>query len=221
MKERPILFSGPMVRAILAGNKTQTRCLIQPRHLSGTGFPMPTLAHAETLTACIGKFCHYGVAGDRLFGRETWYCDHAFAGDHVGTCSGCVRCKHTDEDRIAQWREELYYRADGEPEMEGERVRWRPSIFMPRWASRLTLEILAIRVQRLQDISEEDAKAEGVDFEVAYLDNEYGQPTGNVGKKYRGEFSRLWDAINGARASWASNPWVWAVTFKSLETIRA
>lgn len=156
VKERPILFSGPMVKAILAGKKTQTRRLVKaPRG-------------SEPSHAGVDFGCPYGQLFDRLWVRESWQCNHA------------------DQDRS-----KVNYRADGR-----DRLLWTPSIHMPRWASRITLEVTDVRVQRLQDISEEDAKAEGAEGREA--------------------FASLWDAINGNRASWASNPWTWAIGFRVL-----
>lgn len=201
-RERPILFSGPMVKAILAGTKTQTRRLIQPRHLNGTGFPMPTLAHAESLTACIGQFCPYGVPGDRLWVRETWCLAHP---DY-----------HSEEEGLRKGRPVLdgrwcHYAATDDVDMS-DGPGWRPSIFMPRWASRLTLEVLAVRVQRLQDTSDEDIQAEGIAPEYVS-----GPGAADFAMQRRLALAELWDKINGKRAPWASNPWVWVVTFKRLE----
>ena len=157
MKERPILFSAPMVMAILAGTKTQTRRVIKPQ---------PSVA----------QNCPYGTPGDHLWVKETFWT----GGDAVN------------------------YRADGEmPEYMRDVSRWKPSIFMPRKLSRITLEILDVRVERVQDISEEDAKDEG---------GLYGAGS------YRDGFAVLWDSINGKKHPWESNPWCWVLTFKPCET---
>lgn len=141
-KAKPIIFSGPMVRAILGGKKTQTRRIVKPQPepwAPNDAFlqwknPEPlTLSHFKAL-------CPYGKTGGRLWVRETFYAD--------------------DEDR------DVFYRADRRDEAFIGNKGWRPSMFMPRWASRLTLEITGIRVERLQDISEEDAQAEGVTEEL-------------------------------------------------------
>ena len=212
MRERPILFSGPMVRAILAGRKTQTRRLVKAPHAadawifdgalglweSGIEADYGRLGHGEYVR------CPYGVPGDRLWVRETWYCD----------------VPHDDPDRD----EHLYYRADGEARDQFEQLDppnirlWKPSIHMPRWASRLTLDVTGVRVERLQDISEEDARGEGV---TPFAHDPEGdcwtaQPPE---RKHRAAFEYLWGEINGwqgeprARAPWASNPWVWVVEF--------
>lgn len=226
MKERPILFSTPMVRAIEHGTKTQTRRVITPQWptclttsgywgcgIAREGASYPTARHqirsdAFHVHTRLGDgrdvfiYCPYGKPGDRLWVRETWAVAHA------------------DPPRILaeQRRDALTYAAEWTEEdlAENKRIvravpglaatyrenRWRPSIHMPRWAARLELEITSVRVERLQDISEEDAQAEGV---------------GSFGWPYRPTFMSLWDRINGERAAWASNPWVWVVEFKRIE----
>lgn len=199
MKERPILFSAPMVRAILAGRKTQTRRIVKPQ---------PSVIHrlyrdASILTNLLFRRkdqtirSPYGTIGDRLWVRETW---------------AIHQCADSESERV-------HYRADcatgAEPccPYDGERIKkWRPSIFMPRWASRITLEITEVRVQRLQAISEEDAAAEGVSSPMPFKwrKDEWQNETPNIAR-----FAALWESINGA-ASWAANPWVWAITFKMI-----
>lgn len=203
MKERPILFSAPMVRAILDGAKTQTRRVVKlgapprgcrPWRLQGNDnirFPVFVAdADAPGDFGAAGSIkCPYGVPGDRLWVRETWYGD---------TLDGVV------------------YRADIDQLDEGQ---WRPSIFMPRWASRITLEITDVRVQRLQDISEEDARAEGCTGRDPEPADEGGTIYAWKGRSAapdaRAHFAALWDSINGDGA-WAANPWVWALTFKKV-----
>jgi hypothetical protein len=179
MKERPILFSGPMVRAILDGSKTQTR-----RTFKGTtehkGPYNPAYMEAHQQASGWGSICPYGIPGDRLWVRET------FAQDVAG-CPGGIS-----------------YRADHfDPKGDGPAhpMKWRPSIFMPRISSRILLEITDVRVQRLQEISDEDARAEGYDRSHAFP---------------REWFALLWERINGT-GSWDANPWVWAITFRRLE----
>ena len=180
MKERPILFSGPMVRAILDGRKTMTRRVMKPQ-------PEDYPYHHGLAVYRVAKKCTYGVPGDLLWVRETW------ASDVDGCPAG------------------LSYRADHlDPRGDGPAnpMRWRPSIFMPRWASRLTLRITSIRVERVQDITEADARAEGFK-DVA-------------GKYARGDeariwFAELWDDINAKRGfGWDANPWVWVVGFEQV-----
>lgn len=213
-KERPILFSGSMVRAILEGRKSQTR-----RIVGAIGnFPLVNLAeHPNPLSpgpysgrfndsmswgwprleegchAPLGgwlEWCPYGVPGDRLWVRETWAVDAPLA-----------QVQRENEDMMGPsgFGHGPYFRAD--PVHENAGLKWRPSIFMPRWACRLVLEVTAVRVERLQDISETDAKAEGV------------EPADCCLAYYHG-YSKLWDSINAKRAPWASNPWVWAITFR-------
>ena len=198
MKERPILFSAPMVRAILAGTKTQTR-----RAVKSTGmYAIDASIHGEEVArrelAALATRCPYGQAGDQLWVRE------AFSGprcmDASDGCKAVPPSKWGDCSRIWYW-------ADGNP-TEGDWTRPRPSIHMPRWASRILLEITAVRVERLQDISETDAEAEGIQEIVdAGVDHD-GTP--------RDAYRALWEQINGAD-SWSANPWVWVVEFKRAE----
>lgn len=194
MTERPILFSAPMIRALLAGTKTQTRRVAKPPFdlLFAGGAKPGMLARAP-----------YGVAGDRLWVRETWGFDsrvrHDFKPIGQHDLSGMDLLTHT------------LYRAttDDQP------PRWRPAIHMPRWASRITLEVTEVRCQRLQEISEDDARAEGV--ESANGHPELGAIIGR-GPSYREGFAQLWRTINGARpgCSWADNPWLWCVSFRRI-----
>lgn len=219
-KERPILFSGPMVKAILEGRKTQTRRIVkvQPQLIDGLWhvlygpwdaghgiYETEEEMLAEYLNV-ISRKCPYGKPGDRLWVRE----------------SGWERPYRTTKmlrDGADTWPAYLYS-ADGDDEWakEQEWIR-RPSIHMPRKASRITLEITNVRVERLQDISCKDINAEGVmpallaghDIDI---DGDLW-PSGV--KKFTTEFSNLWDKINGKKHPWASNPWVWVVEFKKLE----
>lgn len=206
--ERPILFSGEMVRAILAGRKTQTRRVVRIPERPGLvahpedAFPDPGLGGGGYLhvpyTSATDRYTHrvwypYGI-GTRLWVRETW----------ATWPEGEIRIRHTD----------TLYRAD-EPRTAVQ--RWRPSIHMPRWASRITLEVTAVRVERLQDITEDDARAEG----VTQTDGRWwdGAPHAVKGTPRalptaREAYADLWDAINGKRAPWSSNPWVWVVSFR-------
>lgn len=192
MIERPILFSGPMVCAILGNRKTQTRRVVKPR---------------ETL--CIGhdklRICSYGNVGDALWVRETWCCqmdNGMFVYDDKGT-----HLCHYAADGVEVIADDgdggQKYRKDGT-----EASPWRPSIYMPRWASRITLEITAIRVERLNSITEEDALAEGF---TAWTHRTEGQITARCG------FMELWEKINGKRHPWESNPFVWVIEFQRIE----
>jgi hypothetical protein len=247
MRERPILFSAPMIRAILAGQKTQTRRVLRDQdpidlgafvhgaHLSRRPV-FDKVANAVIGHRLAAVHCPYGVPGDRLWVRETFYCDNAFYPDGVGvegmwrTVEGKRVPVPVDEQRKVMLDEDMYYRADGEPDFEGAEgpTPWRPSIHMPRWASRITLEITGVRVERLQAISDADARAEGVER----IDTEFGmclrtpqwRAYGNEDTQYcispEASFRTLWSSING-RESWDANPWVWVVEFKRLEADHA
>lgn len=208
MKERPILFSAPMVRAILAGMKTQTRRIVKPE---GADHIMQFIGADNRPTGewgwCISPrvisdhiFCPYGQPGDRLWVRETWAAPHS---DDARP----PRSIHCD------WTQ-IHYAATE----ERGGLMWRPSIHMPRWASRITLEITGVRVERLHDISEDDAKAEGAwgpdDSIVNQVAAHFGcEPMGvHPSLAYR----MAWEQINGA-GSWDANPWVWVVEFKHLK----
>ncbi len=202
-KERPILFSGPMVKAILEGRKTQTRRIVKREFMhdpNGTRNARWYIRRAdaiwnsfETLQELVMKHCPYGQPGDRLWVREThrinpWIYNDPRMGP--GT-PGCV-----------------VYRADPhDPEYDEMKV-WKPSIFMPRWASRITLEITDVRVERLQEISDSDAINEGI---TGVLDDGIWSYNGHV--LPRDGFTDLWNKINGAD-SWNANPWVWVVSFE-------
>jgi hypothetical protein len=193
MKERPILFKGEMVRAILDGHKTQTRRVVKPQSAiltdelaRGLGVQPPAAQNPPVIP------CPHGTPGDRLWVRETW------AHERDGT--GCP-----DDTGV------LYRATDPGWDDEGTGLRWRPSIFMPRWASRILLEITDVRVQRLMEISEEDARAEGIDLQGFRSLTE-----GIAGREHRIKFHDLWEDIHGD-GSWNTNPWVWAITFRRLE----
>lgn len=233
MKERPILFSGPMVNAILEGRKTQTRRIIKPQPVKK---PESALEHGDVIIDAImgnnedtdlfklkeskghGKkragllnaypyHCPHGNVGDRLWVRETWA--------HYQPVLNYVRPSGATINEISDGC--AAYRADGYTDIEDLRTtlkmnhglscdaieingnKWRPSIHMPRWASRINLEITDIRVERVQEISEADAMAEGIPVGLCRI-----------------WFKRLWNSINGPDA-WERNDWVWVVGFKGIE----
>lgn len=193
VKERPILFSATMVRAILSGAKTQTR---RVAGLRKSEWPL------------ISKHCPHGQPGDRLWVRETHAFFYADGRQHVAYQASC-------KDSCLD-----YVYADGAIG-QIEIMRWRPSIHMPRNCSRILLEITEVRVERLQAISEDDAKAEGVrPFAEAYSGISIDQrlTCGRVAHEHQNlaSFAVLWDDINGDSVPWKSNPWVWVVSFKRV-----
>jgi len=199
MKERPMLFSGPMVRAILDGRKTQTRRIIKPQ----PKFVPRWLDEGHWY----GLRCPYGEPGDRLWVRETWAAPHKY--DAL-------------PPRLIPVGTNIHYRSTWEGPCG---LRWRPSIHMPRWASRVTLEITNIRAERLHDISWDDALAEGIDRLV----DRYDEP--DVWRDYSSEgppeytsdpiesYATLWESIHGSGA-WDKNPWVWVLEFARVEAGR-
>ena len=215
MRTRPILFIAPMVRALLDGSKTQTRrpfnartlSLMQAAGLAGLVSHFTTEATlASSDLSYVRDFCPYGKPGDLLWVRE------AFSGPH---------CMEASKGRAAlpprKWPHDsaLWYWADGNPS-EGDWTRPRPIIHMPRWASRITLEIVSVRVERLTDISMADAEAEGVIYNQA---GNYWQPSDSINCPCAfpyGAYMQLWESINGP-GSWAANPWVWVVEFKAVK----
>jgi hypothetical protein len=201
VKERPILFSSPMVKAILAGRKTQTRRVLSPQPTSDD---IDNAGDCETvIDMATGRDirCPYGAEGDRLWVRETWTHD----AESLEACRLAFDCCSVPGYGP-------YYLAT---EVSPDTLKWKPSIFMPRWASRITLEVTDVRVQRLQEISDSDSEAEGVrPIDAAIVFNDRGGHDRKLSGTARGAFACLWDSINGKRAAWASNPWVWAITFR-------
>ncbi|PYD15813.1 hypothetical protein [Pseudomonas syringae] len=212
-KERPILFSAPMVRAILSGQKTVTRRVtkVQPRSdadIGSYGKGQPFIRNPDVTKP--NPECPYGRPGDRLWVRETWYCDHfeVMRGPYL---------KPDDLD-IGEALNDgaLVYAADGLAPYEQEQPTWKPSIHMPRWVSRILLEITDVRVERLNDIAENQARAEGItDGGCNNCGN--NEPCGCEcpAPSAVDSFVHLWDSINGAGA-WDVNPWVWVVEFKRV-----
>lgn len=225
MKERPILFSGPLVRAIDECRKTQTRRVIKlppaPNHLGSweattlggkgvrdaLGNEVPEVVaiwHTRTGKAIASPY----AVGDRLWVQEAHsiMLPGGYWARVTTLVDGQTRSFEVDHETLEKLQ----------PQISVQKKRGRPGRFMPRWASRITLEVTGIRVERLQDISEEDARAEGVTL---------GEPVpaminGKPGKvRYfdpRTAFAHLWGRINGERAPWASNPFCWVVEFRRL-----
>lgn len=185
MAERPILFSAPMVRAILDGTKTQTRRIVKGAALdwlARDGFT------PEFTSAPENHLCPYGQPGDQLWVREAW-------------------APHPQDATTT------FYKAttEAEPGFPVWSGPWRPSIHMPRRASRITLEITRVRVERLQDISDADCIAEGIGLNSSAAGVKLTLPPGALACK--AGYQALWETLNGPD-SWGANPWVWVVEFR-------
>lgn len=203
MKERPILMSAPNIKPILADLKTHTRRIVKHNLTQlgdghfyafdhrGINYRVNTRATTVRAWANLLQFCPYGQPGDRLWVKETFGI----------TESAPYADGQVDEVAI--------YRADGWNDDTGH-FKWKPSIFMPRKFSRILLEITAVRVERLQDISEEDAIAEGV-----LISDEWTGCADDLDGSYVKAYRCLWETINGA-GSWDKNPWVWVISFKKV-----
>ncbi|MBC3375743.1 hypothetical protein HU762_17470 [Pseudomonas sp. SWRI92] len=204
IKERPILFGALMVRAILEGRKTVTRREVKKRaalDCLAAGFEPAFLALPGN-----ADLCPYGKPGDRLWVRETWYCDHfeVMRGPYL----------KPDDLNVSEAIDDgtLVYAADGLTPYEADQPIWKPSIHMPRWACRILLEITDVRVERLQDISRADIRAEGLQCPPE-LGSDDVSP--NYRDWYPAAWRELWESINGVE-SWDANPWVWVVEFKRV-----
>ena len=217
MKERPILFQGAMVRALLAGTKTQTRREVNWKRLhKSAGLPFPTkcclawfkLLNGWGLDARDGVMrevaCPYGKVGDLLWVKETFRVNGTMAGPKITyAADDAARWPAGCPDDCADW--------------VADDNHWRPSIFMRRYASRVLLEITAVRVERLRAITEADAKAEGV---VPEPENHTAAAVAYIfGAKeflaHTSAYATLWEQLNG-RGSWALNPWVWVIEFRRV-----
>lgn len=213
MKERPILFSTPMVQAILAGNKTQTRRIVKPQPIvcddarGGHYWPsnaVQSMVHVEKelqdydgiWRGLIDDCNPFGGVGDRLWVRETFRLYDSDECPHADFPCGCPR------------NGTPLYKASHDCS-DGE--KWKPSIHMPRKAARLFLEIINIRIERLNDITSEDAKAEGFDYSTHPSAIEMGYAIGA-----KTNFRVTWEQIYGQN-EWNKNPWVWVVEFKVIQ----
>jgi uncharacterized protein YhfF len=228
---KPVIFSAPMVRALLDGRKTQTRRIVRPQ---------PKVIHALHGDASLTTerifrsgdqriHCPFGQAGDFLWVRETWAHYHtinhvrridARAFDEVS--DGLAGYRADGHDTIEDFRRHV--RLMSECDLEAVEIngnRWRPSIHMPRWASRITLKIYDVRVERLNAISEADARAEGAAFHdgrgIGHSGWRHDNQDGYVHGDARSSFARLWNGLHGPD-SWTANPYVWAISF---DVIRA
>lgn len=205
MKDRPILYCGSMVRAVLDDSKTQTRRAVKPQPVADSRFVGGHYIKCTRRTqgtdisvdaSYVGVACPYGQPGDRLWVRETTVKveDHGYEGP--------VYAESDHGRTVLEYG--LAPSEDDCTEVEPEDIKLRPSIFMPRAMCRITLEIVSVRVERLQDISRGDAMAEGCPF-----------PNMAQGDDPRQWYADLWNQINGA-GSWDANPWVWVIEFKRV-----
>ena len=217
-KERPILFSASMVRATLDGSKPQTRRVIKHQRDMEFDINDPTygpywLSYATEADGEDAKVrCPFGKPGERLWVRETFCIESSKEVTYEPPFDDGRPIRHHNDEHWGPWWQQPHYRAtDPTPELEvgtgDPGVKWRPSIFMPRWASRIDLEITAVRVERLQSISGPDCWAEG----IAHADWD-PERYGSVVECYRD----LWESINGP-GSWDANPWVWVVEFQRVQ----
>lgn len=201
MADRPIIFSAPMIRALRAGRKTQTRRILKPEPASSRPREGSTLVHegvdgSDFHRKVVGHYRSPYAVGDRLYVREAWA--------PLDALTHCDPGSRALADRG-------FYRAD-ESTVDGEIARWCPSIHMPRWASRLTLLVTDVRVERLNDMSPADAVAEGIQDLRTPEHSDFGIP-GLVNAQHPVRaFWLLWDSIHGEGA-WLRNPWIVAVSF--------
>lgn len=245
MAERPILFNAAMVRALLAGTKTQTRRVmphqppeILPGYLAKVYWPArdrhmtsdpESAAYLQferpgdydgmhVMRDGFGFRCPYGQPGDRLWVREAWRtADTLDSMSPSAIADKCLDAGYRKPWAPLQWESDGSKNKDWSGFGPGNGVvvgpgKLRPGIHMPRWASRITLEVTGVRVERLQDISEADALAEGAEYG---FDCEGGFTLHPLGNRRHG-YAHLWEEINGA-GSWDLNPWVWVVEFKRAE----
>lgn len=211
MKERGIIFNSEMVRAILDGRKTQTRRIVKNvMPDNGMWLKKPTKTRSGTTTHVLDapkyNLCPLGKTGDHLWVRETWMPDAPRDGTWGDVeFYGCKDSQLSMMPERFRKSEYCIHRASWDGD---ELVGWTPSIHMPRWASRITLEITDVRVERLNDISNDDAKSEGC---------WYGRGGGVPDKAITpsDQFPTLWEEIYGD-GSWSSNPWVWVIEFKKV-----
>lgn len=243
MKERPILFSAPMVRAILEGRKTQTRRVMKPQppsieavralygdyHLKnihqpdvwsvmGSVWAVRQLLGTECREGRLGEWrCPYGAPGDRLWVREAWQAIHVSIDPETGYGDDVYEAEAIPKDSQHGYWSVAYRATDAQADYhkDDRGFVWRPGIHMPRWASRITLEVANVRVERVHAIAPDDVTAEGITEEDARCDGECGAtPCSMLVPAFKG----LWHEING-QESWDANPWVWVVEFKRIQPL--
>jgi hypothetical protein len=247
MKERPILFSGPMIKALLAGTKTQTRRIVKWKvrpESSSLNFNAASLSCGFYCTGVPSSgfvlrsrgagscwndrtfpiHCPHGILGDRLWVKEAWRVgkphDQRTAleiWDHLKESGQGVTVLYD----AGGWRSRAPFERLEQKYTDDERMpswagRKRSSMFMPRWASRINLEITDVRVERVQDISGEDARAEG---EYVFNGEEliYAETQEQKNTVYKRNYRFLWDSINGKKHPWSQNDWVWVISFERVE----
>lgn len=208
--ERPILFSAPMVLALLDGTKTQTRRICKPAEAANLSYVVGPFEDVDRVLHLFGDeegfvqfHCPYGQPGDSLWVRETGRAEELDSGlDGVRYLADDAFCPIENTPAASEEAWGVLY------SYHGKRGATVPPIHMPRWASRILLEIVSVRVERLNDISEADAKAEGCKVpSIIYPD----EPRSSY--SYAEQYRLLWDSINGP-GSWDANPWVWCIEFK-------
>lgn len=227
MTERPIVLKAHEVRAILASEKTQMRLVLkpQPDHDGWVKYGETPSSAGSAYTGnatsggiCTRIVCPLGRPGDRLWVRETWQAIHVSIDPETGYGDDVWHSKVIPiDDDDGYWRA-VYAASDPQANefTEDRGFPWRPSIHMPRWASRITLEVTGVRVERLQEITEDDARAEGIAVlnDTAYSPHE---PEGkNAYGSARGAFVAYWDSLAKPGVRWYDNPWVWVVSFKRV-----
>ena len=241
MADRPIIMDGESVRAILDGRKTQTRRIYKPRAPApyeiidelDDGRPWPFVM--DDGGQYHARVCLYGKPGDRLWVKESFQILHVSIDPETGYGDDVWPAERiTKDDAGGYWS--VDFRAtssEAEYTTEDRGFAWRSPLYMPRWASRVTLEVTDVRFQRLHDISEDDAQAEGVEMigDVGCpCEGEDDDPGPHIkgcswshidvdpdNDPYRAAFAVRWDAINGKRAPWSNNDWVWAVSFRRTD----
>jgi hypothetical protein len=213
MKEKPILFSGEMVRAILEGRKSQTRRVVKVRGVSDD-----VAMWLHYMARAVDMECPYGKPGDRLWVRETWRTEELESGlDGVRYAADDFFLPIENTMAASEAWGDAHFNKHG----KSYGMAWRPSIYMPRWASRIMLEVVKVRVERVQEITRDDAKAEGVSKIWAWNAERNAKHPEHfrrgVFNPYVANYSVLWDEINAKRGfGWDVNPWVWVVEFKQV-----
>lgn len=212
MKERPIIFNSEMIRALVDGRKTQTRRPLKSRHLGNGDWACAFCENGMRLDGLSDIKCPYGKIGDRLWVKETWSPDPNADHDSRNTCTESKisfvewnGCGQPIDQIPVELRnpKNVIYKSD----WRGGDLIWTPAIHMTRWASRITLEITGIRIERVRDITKENAIGEGVCF---------GDGSDSFGPIEA--FIRLWNSIYEFKGlGWDANPWVWVIEFKMME----